>query len=212
MMRALLGIVAAVMVAMAAYGVISFVGETQELGGAALSGYVQDDHYYVGNHGRYTEVTAEQWEMSRWHEIRMFVMQPIALVAMGFLVFGFLVPSLVGRASTEAPERVRKLVASGPLLGSARCRARIGSANLPVRVAVHPGGIVVRPMWLSERAIASGEISAIRRREGMLVAGVEIEHRGVDLASPILFRLDATDPVATALHGWNPGGFGGATR
>jgi hypothetical protein len=212
MIRAVLGVVAGVMVALAAYGVISFVSETQQLGGAALGGYVQDDRYYVGNHGRYTEVTAEQWELSRAHGIRMFVMQPIGLVAIGFLVFGFLVPSLVGRASPEAPERVRKLVASGPLLGSARCRARIGSANLPVRVAVHPGGIVVRPMWLSERAIASGEISAVRRRDGMLVSGVEIEHGGVDLASPILLRLDATDPVATALHRWNPGGLGSTAR
>lgn len=211
MVRPVLGIVAAVIVAMAVYGVVTFVAETQRLGGDALNGYVQDGHYYVADHGRYTEVTPEQWELSRAHTIRMLVMQPLAVVAIGFLILGFVVPSLVGRPTPEAPDRVRNVVGSGPALATTRCRARIGIANVPVRLAVHPGGIVVHPMWLSDRAIASGEITAIRRREGMLVAGVEIEHRAVDLASPILLRLGASGPVGTLLHGWNPGGFG-ATR
>jgi hypothetical protein len=210
MARVVLGIVAALVVALSVYGLVVYVDETQRLGGDALNGYVQGDHYYVGNHGRYTEVTAEQWELSRGHAIRMFVMQPLALLAMGFLVLGVIVPSTVGRPSSEARERVHKLVTSGPLLGSARCRARIGRAKLPVRVAVHPAGIVVHPMWMQERAIASAEISAVRKREGLFVAGLEIEHRGVDLASPILLRLDASSPVATAILGWNPSGLAAA--
>lgn len=199
MVRGLLGFIAVVLVAMAAYGVVSFVSETQQLGGAALDGYVQDGHYYVGNHGRYSEVTAEQWELSRAHGLRMFVMQPVALLALGFLVFGVLVPFLVGRESPDAPARLRDVVGSGPMAASARCRGRIGSANLPVRVTVHPGGIVVRPLWLRERAIPSREITAARLREGTFVSGVEIEHQGVDVASPILLRLDATSPAAGAI-------------
>lgn len=212
MVRPVLGIVAAVILAMAVYGVATFVGETQRLGGDALNGYAQDGHYYVANHGRYTEVTPDQWELSRSHEIRMLVMQPLALVAMGFLILGFVVPSLVGRPTPEAPDRVSNVIGSGPLLATARCRARIGIANVPVRLHVHPGGIVVRPMWLSDRAVASGEISAVRKREGFFVSGLEIEHRSVDVASPILLRLGETDPVATALHRWTPGGFGSPTR
>jgi hypothetical protein len=205
MVRGLLGVVAALTVALAAYGFIVYVDEAQRLGGDALSGYAQEGHYYVGNHGRYTEVTPEQWELSRAHGIRMFVMQPLALLGMGFLVIGVIVPSLVGRPSPEAPARVRNLVASGPLLASARCRARIGSANMPVRVAVHPGGIVFHPMWMRERAIPSSEISAVRRRAGMLASGVEVEHRGVDVASPILLRLEESSPVAGALQRLKPG-------
>jgi hypothetical protein len=212
MVRPVLGIVAAVIVAMALYGVVTFVAETQHLGGDALNGYVQDGHYYVADHGRYTEVTAEQWELSRAHTIRMLVLQPLAVVAFGFLILGFVVPSLVGRPTPEAPDRVRNVIASGPVLATARCRARIGIAKVPVRLAVHPGGIIVRPMWLGDRAIVSGEITAVRRRAGIFVAGVEIEHRGVDLVSPIVLRLGAGNPVATALRGWNPGGFGAAMR
>lgn len=207
MVRVVLGVVAAVTVALAAYGFVAFVNESQHLGGDALSGYVQDGRYYVGNHGRYTEVTAEQWELSRAHAIRFFVMQPLALLSMGFLVMGLVIPSLVGRPSADAPDRLRKVATSGPLLAFARCRARIGISNMPVRVAVHPGGIVVHPMWMRERGIPSTEISAVRRREGMFVSGIEVEHRGVDVGSPILLRIDAASPAATTLLAWNPGGF-----
>ncbi len=204
MVRPVLAVVAVVILAMTVYGLVTFVAETQQLGGDALNGHVQDGRYYVADHGRYTEVTADQWELSRSHEIRMLVMQPIAVVAMGFLILGFVVPSLVGRPTPEAPERVRTVVQSGPVLASARCRARIGIGKVPVRVAVHPGGIIVRPMWLSERAIASSEITAVREREGLLLSGVEIQHRAVDLASPVLLRLRAPHPVATTLQRWGP--------
>lgn len=207
MVRGLLAVVAVMTVVVAGYCFLVMIDENQKLGGDAINGYVRDGHYYVRNHGRSTEVTAEQWEVNRAHNLRVLVTHPLGLLAMGYLVIGVILPYSVGRRSPEGPERLRKLVASGPVLASDRCRARIGMANLSVRLAVHPGGLIIHPMWMGERAIPSMEISAVRKREGLFVSGIEIEHRGMDVASPILLRLNASGAAATTLLRWGPAGF-----
>ena len=202
--RLLLAVVAAAAVALGVYNFASFMVETGRLGGDASSGYVQDGHYFVANHGRYTEVTPEQWEGSRTHLRSVFVTHPLALAGMAYLVIGVFLPMMMGRRSPEAPERVRSVTSSGPMIASATCRARIGSLNVRARVAVHTAGIVITPMLAGDRAVLAREIVASRERKTLLARGIEIEHAGVDIASPIAFWVAADSDVATAIRRTTP--------
>jgi hypothetical protein len=46
----------------------SFFIHESVLGGSATNGKIENGHYYVGSHGRYTEVSRSTWQFSRWHE------------------------------------------------------------------------------------------------------------------------------------------------
>jgi hypothetical protein len=46
---------------------IVFDIESSRLGGDAINGKIEAGRYYVGSHGRYTEVSREKYERSRWH-------------------------------------------------------------------------------------------------------------------------------------------------
>jgi hypothetical protein len=202
--RLLLAAVAAAAVALGMYNFVSFMAETQRLGGDASSGYVQDGHYFVANHGHYTEVTPDEWEGSRTHLRSVFVTHPLALAGMAYLVIGVLLPMMMGRRSPEAPERARSVISSGPVLASATCRARVGNVNIRARVAVHAAGIVITPMLAGERAVLAREIVASRERKTLLARGIEIEHAAVDIASPIALWVAADSDLATAIRRTTP--------
>ena len=57
------------------------------LGGDALNGHVANGHYFVGSHGGYTEVSAQAFAYSAWHEHSVMITHPLAILAM-FLAFG----------------------------------------------------------------------------------------------------------------------------
>lgn len=48
-------------------------------GGDALNGKVEDGHYYLASHGRYTEVSQRFFEYSRIHALSAFIAIPLAL-------------------------------------------------------------------------------------------------------------------------------------
>jgi len=54
------------------------------LGGDALNGKVENGHYYLANHGRYTEVSYFVFMYSKIHGTSVFITQPLMLVA-GFV-------------------------------------------------------------------------------------------------------------------------------
>ena len=54
------------------------------LGGDAVNGKVVADHYYLASHGRYTEVSEEIFNYSRWHVYSLWVTAPLALFAVLF--------------------------------------------------------------------------------------------------------------------------------
>jgi hypothetical protein len=201
--RILFAVVAGALVVLGVYNFASFMSQTGRLGGDATSGYVQDGHYFVGNHGRYTEVTGEEWEASRTHLRSVFVTHPLALAGMAYLVIGVILPRMMGRASPDAPERVRS-VTSSALLASANCRARIGSVNVRARVSVHAAGMVITPLLAGDRAILAREIVATRERTAMLARGIEIEHAGLDIASPVALWISADGDLARAIRKTTP--------
>jgi hypothetical protein len=46
---------------------------TMAMGGSALNGKVEDGHYFLGEHGKYTEVTSRQFQFSAWHTRSIFL-------------------------------------------------------------------------------------------------------------------------------------------
>jgi hypothetical protein len=52
------------------------------LGGSAGNGIVRSGHYYVGAHGKITEVSERIYRFSQIHEYSTFVMLPLSIVAL----------------------------------------------------------------------------------------------------------------------------------
>jgi hypothetical protein len=51
------------------------------IGGDAVNGSVRDGHFYVMNHGRYTEVSEQVFTYSRWHVYSIWITHPLAFAA-----------------------------------------------------------------------------------------------------------------------------------
>ena len=95
-MRKLLPLLALV-VAVTCFGnFLWFMSESSRLGGDAGSGYVRDGRYFVGSHGSYSEVTQQQYEWSQVHAQSIWVTHPLGMLAMAYLLFGFVFPAMTG--------------------------------------------------------------------------------------------------------------------
>jgi len=46
---------------------ISFLAISIYLGGDARNGHIKNGHYFLGSHGKYTEVGQTVWNYSYWH-------------------------------------------------------------------------------------------------------------------------------------------------
>lgn len=51
------------------------------LGGDAVSGKIDNGHFYLSSHGRYTEVSARVFAYSRWHTYSVWLTHSAALIA-----------------------------------------------------------------------------------------------------------------------------------
>ncbi len=52
------------------------------MGGDAVNGYQTDNHYFVANHGRYTEVSRSFFLYSRVHVYTIFCTWPFVMVSL----------------------------------------------------------------------------------------------------------------------------------
>jgi hypothetical protein len=66
--------------ALAVANFIIFVILATYLGGDAFNGHVKDGQYFLGMHGRYTQVSRDIFLYSRWHVISLFFTQPVGLL------------------------------------------------------------------------------------------------------------------------------------
>ena len=48
-------------------------------GGSALNGKIEGGKYYLGDHARYTEVSARKYQFSRWQTISNVIILPIVV-------------------------------------------------------------------------------------------------------------------------------------
>ena len=64
----------------------AFIGISRLLGGDANNGKVEPGHYYVGDHGHYTEVGGAVYQYSRWHARSIWITHSLAFLS----VFGMM--------------------------------------------------------------------------------------------------------------------------
>ncbi len=58
-----------------------FYGLAVYLGGDAFDGKIQDGHFFLLSHGRYTEVSEFIFNYSKWHVYSVFITHPLAIAA-----------------------------------------------------------------------------------------------------------------------------------
>ncbi len=71
-----LGIFTVALVNFAAFWLIAVY-----LGGDAVNGKVQGDHFYLMSHGKYTEVSRAVFDYSKWHVYSVWITHPLAFIA-----------------------------------------------------------------------------------------------------------------------------------
>ncbi len=72
--------VAIVILVLCALNFFAFLASTMKIGGSAANGTVKDGHYFVGDHGKVTEVSQRAWEISLWHSKSLFLTHPLAII------------------------------------------------------------------------------------------------------------------------------------
>jgi hypothetical protein len=181
----------------------SFFVESIALGGDALNGRVVDGHYFVASHGSYTEVTADQWNLSRLHGIAMFISFPIGMVSMAYLLFRYVFPFLMtGRVAGPASPRVAVIEGSGAPVWSGSPGGVMGGVNFTMAMldaTVYPGGIVAKPRFMTPVAIAADEIRAVRFGRRIVTSTIEVDHAGIEVASPLVLYGGRDSPLAQAI-------------
>jgi hypothetical protein len=168
--------------------------------GDALHGKIVDGHYFLGNHGTYTEVDQGTFEWSRIHSLSLIVTHPIALAGMFFFVLRRALPARMAGTMDPKLARVRlDLVRnSGPVLGSMSTGGRIGRVRMSgplIETSVFPNGLIVKPRFMPELAILAAEILEVHPKQGFGGSGVEITHLGTGAATPIVLYRRFDDPV-----------------
>jgi ABC-type Fe3+ transport system permease subunit len=74
------GRIGGVLFALAIANFLAYSVHTQNLGGGADSYKPEEGRYFVSSHGKYTEVTEEQWRTVRTHGIATYVTHAIGLL------------------------------------------------------------------------------------------------------------------------------------
>jgi hypothetical protein len=188
-------------------GVANFawvLGANNKYGGGALGGFVRNGHYYVGQHGGYTEVSRAIWEDIRVHELALFLGWPLVFGCFGYLLVGGIFPWIMGlRRGEVVAARVHAVRASGMVLAGARCKGSVAGVGLgfPAAIAIelYPAGLTVRVVLEPVVAILKEELTRIEVPKGRFGRRVEITHRSSDIQSPIALNLARTNDFVTSL-------------
>jgi hypothetical protein len=193
-------------VATVALGFINFLAfwiESLVLGGDALNGYAKDGQFFLGSHGAYTEVAQAVWIASLIHGIVTFASWPFVILAMAFLVFRYILPSkMAGRVVGNAGARADAIRASGEPIWSGWPGGMAGGVRASIGMlgaTVYPGGIVANVRIMRSLAIRAAEIHSVRFGRQLLWPTVEVEHDGIDVASPLVLYGRRASPQAAAI-------------
>jgi hypothetical protein len=80
------GRIAGVLFAVAVINFTAFVVLSLAWGGDALNGKAAEGRFYLGNKGRYVEVSETRWRASRAHAISVIVTHTLAVIGGGLLL------------------------------------------------------------------------------------------------------------------------------
>ena len=171
-----------------------------QYGGGALNGFVRDGHYYLGQHGTYTEVSQAIWERIRLHELGIWLGVPFVVVSFSYLLFSLAFPAVMGlRQGDIVAERVQTVRAYGTRLAAKTCAGSIGGVGLGgpfIFVEAFPGGLTVRLILKQPIAILKEEVRSIAP---MRVTRYVITHTSPDIASPVILNFVQGSALANAL-------------
>jgi hypothetical protein len=81
------------------FGAFMIIGES--LGGDAANGKVIDGHCFLGNHGRFTEVSYEVYRYSMWHARSLWLTHPLMLICMG--IYALMAKEEKERQASKSP-------------------------------------------------------------------------------------------------------------
>jgi len=187
---------------------VLFLVDDHRLGGDALNGGAADGRYWVSDHGRRTEVSAEDWRWNRLLEIVVFAGAPVAMAGTAFLVVTQVLPRFVyPRGADDLATGVRRVQGSGPAIASVRTGGRIGWCNFGgplLGISVHPGGFVVKPMWMEAFAIGREQVVSVERKRILFAERIEIVHESPDVRTPIRLEGSKDGAFVAALEALNP--------
>ncbi|MGE5334589.1 MAG: hypothetical protein ACM3N4_07815 [Nitrososphaerota archaeon] len=188
-----------------AIGIVNFawyLGESLQFGGSALSGFVRDGHFYLAQHGSYTEVSQAVWEHIRMHEISVLLSVPLVIVCTWYWLIGHFFPAQMGfRQGEVVAGRVHAVQSSGVRLAARTCGGNISGVGLSrplFAVTVYPDGLTIRLFPRQPTAIRREEITGIdvsARRSGR----VRIIHTSPDIDSPIVLHISPSSDLTWAL-------------
>lgn len=195
---------AVLMVLAGATNFVWVLGANEKYGGGALNGFVRDGHYYLAQHGSYTEVSRAIWEDIRLHELALFLGAPLVFACFAYIVLGGVSPWIMGLRRGEAvTERVHAVRASGIVLARARCSGSVAGVGLgfPAALAIelYPDGLAIRVMLEPTVAILKEELTRVELPKGRLGRRVEIAHRSPDIQPPLTLHISQTSDLAAAL-------------
>ncbi|MDB6125218.1 MAG: hypothetical protein JWQ71_4211 [Pedosphaera sp.] len=71
---------ASLLVLVGGINLFSFIIFSMVMGGHAGNGKIEDGRYYLGNHSRYTEVSASVFQYSLWQSHCLWITQPLLFV------------------------------------------------------------------------------------------------------------------------------------
>jgi hypothetical protein len=129
---------------------------------------------------------------------------------MAYLLLKFVFPSMMaGRTTGDvAGERAAAVRASGQVIATERAGGRLGEVWFSgplLRISVYPAGIVIKPALMTEHAILASEIRRVVHAGGVLGRRVEVEHAGIDSASPFVVSGQSSDgPLVRAIESVAP--------
>lgn len=81
LMRDYVYVIAAILFFVAITNFFVFFMVAVYIGGDAWNGKVENGHYYVANHGKYTEVSPGVWHYSRAHVVSVLITHPLGILA-----------------------------------------------------------------------------------------------------------------------------------
>lgn len=114
--------------------------------------------------------------------VPMYVSHPLGIVAAFYLLFVFVVPTMLGR---QVP---RALPPAGPPIATFRAGGRLGrvgySSSLTA-VTVYADRLTLKPLFLGEYTIHGSDIRSVTDLGGMMFRRVRIEHAGPGLFTRI---------------------------